>query len=57
MAQNVYEGTYQSHYKTVKKNLIKDVVRLQITNPQRPKKLTASKIKYERFGPTILICH
>ena len=49
MAQNVYEGTYQSHYKTVKKNLIKDVVRLQITNPQRPKKLTASKIKYEKF--------
>ena len=25
MAQNIYEGTYQSHYKTEKKNLIKNV--------------------------------
>ena len=27
------------------------------SGPQKPKKLTASKIKFEKFGPKILIPH
>ena len=31
--------------------------RLISIGPQKPQKLTASKIKYEKFGPKILIPH
>jgi hypothetical protein len=30
---------------------------LIFAGPQKPKKLTASKIKYEKFGPKVLIPH
>ena len=30
---------------------------LNSAGPQKPQKLTASKIKYENFGPKILIPH